>query len=100
APRGAGRERRPARSERNRGRGSCCLVGSRVARLCARILRDETRRGAAAKPCNGMPALAKVEASRSLLVAPSSSVFSHFISSIQAPLSCVRLDVGIDLHTA
>jgi hypothetical protein len=47
-----------------------------------------------------MPPLAKVEESSSLLVPRSSPVFSFFISSIQAPLSCARLDVGIDLHTA
>jgi len=45
----------------------------------------------------GMPPLAKVEESSSLLAAHSSPVFSFFISSIQAPLSCARLDVGIDL---
>jgi hypothetical protein len=45
-----------------------------------------------------MPPLA-VEESSSLLVVHRSPVFSFFISSIQAPLSCARLDVGIDLHT-
>jgi hypothetical protein len=47
-----------------------------------------------------MPPLAKLEESSSLLGAHGSAAFSFFISSIQVPLSCARLDVGIDLHTA